>query len=1193
MEDAAFYFAWGQFYNRWLLPPAVFGLGVFVYNAVHYPIISDSSALIIYSLFIAVWSTAFLEAWRRHESTLAHVWGVDSINTEDTVRTQFAGEKAYSIWVSGMDVVTPKEDLRRRLWQIPFLIWSLGACAGIMVALMKNRAVFYKDNTALTSIAAEKSWVGAGSMSMGVLSSVTMLVLDLCYSTLAKYMTDSENFKTEAGYDVALGVKLFVFQIVNSYMFLLVMGFLGFSGQPCNMGTLANLVQEQCTELVHAGFTSEIFDVNDCLIENDVELALMKAEVERIRSGMTIAQLDDPSLVCIEGTTMHNLMLLFMVIFCMRIVVRLLNQTWWKPLMRRAATSIEDRIVRFRAYKMKQKRLEQARTRQEEQRRLELERQGKTGLDDDDDDDDEERPWLSRGRGILEHISILLFGILRLIQNWRINLLSKRRMRRAVKTYNPNAGTEGGENGEDGNQTLIDGGEHRPEEGVKEGEADANDEAEDAAAAAAAEFSFDSSAASVQARHGEFSPLLEYNTHVVQFGFIALFGAFFPLAALLGLAANLLELRIGGVKLVKLSRRCQFRRVKAIRLWVSILEFLAYAGLIVNLLLCSLSSYSIRSLFVRGQQLRKKKLSASAAAAAAAAATYPPLSTQGQDFYDKLVMIWIVVLIEHIILGIKLVYSLTIDDSPDWVITSRTGIANMKYIRMLQKAFAFNDSESDAQTHVGNMTGRYKFELEAAMKETNIKHMWAEMSSAPKERASRPKRIAGLMTSTAVGNFTDDKGIPTVLAEVLERRNKREAAYAVLAQELSVLKPKVEPSKPTSGISRSLSRQSTGKVADPDSATQVASISRPLELGPLARLSIRVLEVVRAHEFGARDMTNRKLQFFLDFEVIGEEELAGSRVQTRLSAAGGELSWRDKVLININFLPARLTGRLYAVKASSDQFQSAHVFRGGPGTKLDVGSGAGRGQPGHSNLAPLGSKGARQEAPKLVGTARFCVSTLKFDVHATEKTVMLDHKKDEWFPLESKQELQSTTPKGAVHLEMALEILEDDGAGVSIGQDNLLSQGSLRPPLGPAANVRHNVQSGSNLASESRGALGHDNSDPDTEEDDPDQSAAHQGRKLVIEAVEGAWQEASQDHKIKTGVGALLLRERQERKLVWGEAPGRNTLVMKVEKGSAVECAGVRADDQILEVDGKDVSRSGMQEVSNLLRGKPGEFYGL
>jgi hypothetical protein len=43
-------------------------------------------------------------------------------------------------------------------------------------------------------------------------------------------------------------------------------------------------------------------------------------------------------------------------------------------------------------------------------------------------------------------------------------------------------------------------------------------------------------------------------------------------------------------------------------------------------------------------------------------------------------MIWIVILIEHIILATKFVYSVAIEDAPDWVQRSRDGIAAMKYV---------------------------------------------------------------------------------------------------------------------------------------------------------------------------------------------------------------------------------------------------------------------------------------------------------------------------------------------------------------------------------------------------------------------------------------------------------------------------------------------------------------------------------
>ncbi len=53
--------------------------------------------------------------------------------------------------------------------------------------------------------------------------------------------------------------------------------------------------------------------------------------------------------------------------------------------------------------------------------------------------------------------------------------------------------------------------------------------------------------------------------------FISLFGAAFPLAALLALAYNTLELRSAVQRCVAKSRRMEFSRVNRIRLWIEVL----------------------------------------------------------------------------------------------------------------------------------------------------------------------------------------------------------------------------------------------------------------------------------------------------------------------------------------------------------------------------------------------------------------------------------------------------------------------------------------------------------------------------------------------------------------------------------------------------------------------------------------------
>jgi len=64
--------------------PAIPGLALFIYQMIiiggqyqdKKPINLDNPFNCLYCLILAVWSTVFLEVWKRKESELAHIWNM-------------------------------------------------------------------------------------------------------------------------------------------------------------------------------------------------------------------------------------------------------------------------------------------------------------------------------------------------------------------------------------------------------------------------------------------------------------------------------------------------------------------------------------------------------------------------------------------------------------------------------------------------------------------------------------------------------------------------------------------------------------------------------------------------------------------------------------------------------------------------------------------------------------------------------------------------------------------------------------------------------------------------------------------------------------------------------------------------------------------------------------------------------------
>ena len=97
--------------------------------------------------------------------------------------------------------------------------------------------------------------------------------------------------------------------------------------------------------------------------------------------------------------------------------------------------------------------------------------------------------------------------------------------------------------------------------------------------------SFDISGAGRQCKLVDYSTFQEFNGAVIQFGYLAYFSAAFSAAPLLAWLYNINEVRLDAGKLVSYSMRPHLYRVKGVRVWVDALAFIAYTGMMINILI--------------------------------------------------------------------------------------------------------------------------------------------------------------------------------------------------------------------------------------------------------------------------------------------------------------------------------------------------------------------------------------------------------------------------------------------------------------------------------------------------------------------------------------------------------------------------------------------------------------------------------
>lgn len=260
-EKIGLYFGWMCTYSTWLAFPALIGLITFI-NIAADGYNPDAETVPYFGVLVAIWGTCFTEYWKRRESKLSMLWGMDGVEEREEIRPQYRGTWIWS-FIDGqpMKWADPKRNFRMRL------LSKATNLLAILVVLGAVTGMFFLSHFLTTGSRESSLKIGGteiGATLAALVNATQIQIMNLVYGTLAKYMTKWENHRTDTEFEDALIAKTFVFQFVNSYSSLVYIAFIkAHVGDSCE----GSCMDELSTQL------GTLFIVN-LLTGNFIELGL-------------------------------------------------------------------------------------------------------------------------------------------------------------------------------------------------------------------------------------------------------------------------------------------------------------------------------------------------------------------------------------------------------------------------------------------------------------------------------------------------------------------------------------------------------------------------------------------------------------------------------------------------------------------------------------------------------------------------------------------------------------------------------------------------------------------------------------------------------------------------------------------------------------------------------------------------------
>uniref|UniRef100_A0A8L8K5F2 Anoctamin n=1 Tax=Heligmosomoides polygyrus TaxID=6339 RepID=A0A8L8K5F2_HELPZ len=225
--EIAMYFSWLGHMTTALWFPALLGLLMYLFGFKYrmtpakvaqqdtFQLFSDIS-FVCFAFFNCVWSTAYLESWKRKQAELAFKWGTYDTNYDPYLqdpRPQFRGEFFAPNPVSGrIEPFYPawKHAIVRYGITYPLtLFFVICMFLTMLVVFQVQDAADYQFGSTFLL-----SWICYLPM---IVYALMIVISDKLYRQLALYLNDLENYRTDDEYEDFLISKIVIFQFVTAF----------------------------------------------------------------------------------------------------------------------------------------------------------------------------------------------------------------------------------------------------------------------------------------------------------------------------------------------------------------------------------------------------------------------------------------------------------------------------------------------------------------------------------------------------------------------------------------------------------------------------------------------------------------------------------------------------------------------------------------------------------------------------------------------------------------------------------------------------------------------------------------------------------------------------------------------------------------------------------------------------------------